>query len=50
MRLRDETDKTRKIGALVIVPDAWYLDTSLQGPDQTVTLIVEKIKQMEREN
>jgi len=50
MRLRDETDKTRKIGALVIVPDAWYLDTSLQGPEQTVELIVDKIKQMEREN
>jgi len=50
MQLRDETDKTRKIGALVIVPDAWYLDTSLQGPEQTVELIVDKIKQMEREN
>ncbi|UWD35429.1 (d)CMP kinase [Mycoplasma cottewii] len=46
---RDHTDKTRLTGPLVLVDDAWYIDNSNLTIDQVVDLVVNKIKQLERE-
>ncbi|MDQ0568029.1 (d)CMP kinase [Mycoplasma yeatsii] len=46
---RDHTDKTRSTGPLVLVDDAWYIDNSNLTIDQVVDLVVNKIKQLERE-
>ncbi|PPE05263.1 (d)CMP kinase [Williamsoniiplasma lucivorax] len=45
---RDFNDKNRQDGPLTIVKDAWVIDNSNLTLDQTVDLIVERIKQIER--
>ncbi|WP_434335065.1 (d)CMP kinase [Mycoplasma capricolum subsp. capricolum] len=44
---RDQVDKTRKIGPLVLVSDAWYIDNSYLTIDQVVDIVVNKVHQLE---
>ncbi|WP_434342339.1 (d)CMP kinase [Mycoplasma capricolum] len=44
---RDQVDKTRKIGPLVLVSDAWYIDNSNLTIDQVVDIVVNKVHQLE---
>ncbi|QVJ96653.1 (d)CMP kinase [Mycoplasma mycoides subsp. capri] len=44
---RDKTDKSRLIGPLVLVDNAWYIDNSYLTINQAVEMIVNKIKSLE---
>lgn len=40
---RDEIDKTKAVGALKIVPDAWYIDSTNKSLEDVYAMIVDKI-------
>ncbi|AVP49255.1 (d)CMP kinase [Williamsoniiplasma luminosum] len=46
---RDFNDKNRQDGPLVLTKDAWYIDNSNLTLEQTVELIINKIKEIKRE-
>ena len=40
---RDEIDKSKLVGALKIVPDAWYIDSSDKSLEDVYKMVVDRI-------